>query len=43
VGATVEQAAVQLRERLAVSRRRELIADWISDLRRRTEVVIVAQ
>lgn len=38
-----EQAAPVIRERLAVSRRAELIADWVSDLRRRTDVVIVQQ
>ncbi len=42
-GATFEQAAPILRERLVVSRRRELIADWVSDLRRRTDVVILVQ
>lgn len=36
-----EQAAPVIRERLVVSRRAELIADWVSDLRRRTDVVIV--
>ena len=35
-----EQASPILRERLIASRRRELIADWLSDLRRRTDVVI---
>jgi len=40
-GMTFEQAAVVLRERLIVARRRELIADWLSDLRRRTDVVIL--
>ncbi|MFA5911751.1 MAG: hypothetical protein WC815_23475 [Vicinamibacterales bacterium] len=42
-GTTFEQAAPILRERLVVSRRRELIADWVSDLRRRTDVVILVQ
>lgn len=42
-GTTFEQAAPVLRERLVASRRRELIADWVSDLRRRTEVVILPQ
>lgn len=42
-GTTFEQAAPALRERLVVARRRELIADWVSDLRRRTDVVILAQ
>ena len=41
LGTTFEQAAPALRERLVGSRRRELIADWVSDLRRRTEVVIL--
>ena len=40
-GATFEQAAPIVRERLVAARRRELIADWIADLRRRTEVIIV--
>lgn len=38
-----EQAAPVLRDRLIASRRRELIADWVSDLRRRTDVVILQQ
>jgi hypothetical protein len=38
-----EQAAPILRERLIAARRRELIADWISDLRRRTDVVVLQQ
>ena len=42
-GITFEQAAPTLRERLVGSRRRELIADWVTDLRRRTEVVILPQ
>ena len=40
-GTNFEQAAPILRERIVVARRRELIADWVSDLRRRTEVVIL--
>jgi len=40
-GQSFEQATPILRERLIASRRRELIADWISDLRRRTDVVIL--
>lgn len=40
-GTTFEQAAPMLREQLVASRRRELIADWVSDLRRRTDVVIL--
>ena len=35
-GTTFAQAAPILRERMVVARRRELIADWVSDLRRRT-------
>lgn len=42
-GTAFEQAAPILRERLVASRRRELIADWVSDLRRRTDVVILPQ
>jgi hypothetical protein len=38
-----EQAAPVIRDRLIASRRRELIADWVSDLRRRTDVVILRQ
>jgi hypothetical protein len=41
-GTTFEQAAPILRRRLESSRHRELIADWVSDLRRRTDVVILA-
>lgn len=40
-GLTFEQATPLVRERLVASRRRELIADWLSDLRRRTDVVII--
>lgn len=40
-GTSFEQAEPILRERLVSSRRRELIADWVSDLRRRTDVTIV--
>ena len=40
-GVTAEQAAPIVRDRLIASRRRELIADWLSDLRRRTDVVIL--
>jgi hypothetical protein len=39
-GRTFEQATPILRERLIASRRRELITDWLSDLRRRTDIVI---
>jgi hypothetical protein len=42
-GQTFEQATPIIRERLVASRRAELIADWVSDLRRRTDVVIVSQ
>lgn len=42
-GTTFEQAAPALRERLVATRRSELIADWVSDLRRRTDVVILPQ
>ena len=38
-----EQAMPIVRDRLIESRRRELILDWVSDLRRRTEVVILEQ
>ena len=38
-----EQAAAIIRDRLIASRRSELIADWVSDLRRRTDVVILQQ
>jgi hypothetical protein len=40
-GMTFEQASPMVRDRLIASRRRELIADWLSDLRRRTDVVIL--
>ncbi|MDP2318768.1 MAG: hypothetical protein Q8O42_05440 [Acidobacteriota bacterium] len=42
-GTTFEQAAPGLRERLVEARRRELITDWVSDLRRRTTVVLLPQ
>ena len=42
-GTTFEQASPILRERLAASRRAELIADWVTDLRRRTDVIILPQ
>jgi hypothetical protein len=41
-GATFATAAPVLRERLAAERRRELIADWVADLRRRSDVTILA-
>lgn len=40
-GTTFEQATPILRERLIAARRSELISDWLSDLRRRTDVVIL--
>jgi hypothetical protein len=40
-GQTFEQAAPIVRERLIASRRAELLADWLSELRRRTDVVIL--
>lgn len=42
-GMTFEQAASIVRDRLVAGRRLELIADWLSDLRRRTDVVILQQ
>ncbi len=42
-GLSFEQAAPIVRDRLIAARRRELITDWVSDLRRRTEVVILQQ
>jgi hypothetical protein len=41
--ASFEQAAPAIRDRLIELRRRELIEDWVSDLRRRTEVVLAEQ
>lgn len=42
-GGVAFAAAVPLiRERLAGERRRELITDWVSDLRRRTEVIRIS-
>ena len=38
---TFERAAPVIRERLIGARRAELINDWLSDLRRRTDVVIL--
>jgi hypothetical protein len=40
-GITFEQATPQLREQLSAARRKELIADWVADLRRRTDVVLL--
>lgn len=42
-GTTLEQATPILRDRLIASRRRELIADWVADLRRRTDVILLVQ
>ncbi|MEW6321876.1 MAG: hypothetical protein AB1635_12430 [Acidobacteriota bacterium] len=41
-GQSYEAAAPRIRERLAADRRRDLIADWIADLRRRTEIIRLA-
>jgi hypothetical protein len=40
-GTSFEQAVPVIRERLITARRAELIDDWLSDLRRRTDVVIL--
>lgn len=42
-GVSFEQAAPTVRQRLVEDRRRELVVDWLSDLRRRTDVIIVPQ
>jgi hypothetical protein len=42
-GLTFDQAAPIVREQLIDERRRELIVDWVADLRRRTDVVILTQ
>ncbi len=42
-GTTFEQATPMLREHLIASRRRELIADWVADLRRRTDVILLVR
>jgi hypothetical protein len=42
-GMTFEQATPVMRDRLVTARRAELINDWLSDLRRRTDVVILQQ
>ena len=42
-GTSLAQATPALRERLIASRRRELIADWVADLRRRTDVILLVQ
>jgi hypothetical protein len=41
-GVSFAAAAPVLRERMAAERRRELIADWVADLRRRADVTILA-
>jgi hypothetical protein len=40
-GTTFEEATPLLREQLSAARRKELIADWVADLRRRTDVVLI--
>ena len=42
-GLTFEQAAPIIRQRLIEERRRDLVVDWVADLRRRTDVVIIEQ
>lgn len=42
-GLSFEQAAPIIRDRMIETRRRELVVDWLADLRRRTDVVIVPQ
>lgn len=42
-GMSFDQAVPIIRDRLIASRRRELIADWVADLRRRTDVVVLQQ
>jgi hypothetical protein len=39
--ATFEEAAPAIRQMLVESRRRQLIVDWVSDLERRTEIVLL--
>ncbi len=39
--ATLEEAAPAIRQMLIESRRRQLIVDWVSDLERRTEIVLL--
>lgn len=39
--ATFEEAVPAIRQRLVESRRRQLIVDWVSDLERRTEIVLL--
>jgi hypothetical protein len=42
-GTTLAEATPMLRERVIAARRKELIADWVADLRRRTEVILLVQ
>lgn len=42
-GVSYEEAIPLIRERLAGERRRELITDWLSDLRRRAEVIRISE
>jgi hypothetical protein len=42
-GVPFEQAAAIVRDRLAAARRAELLTDWLFELRRRTDVVILRQ
>lgn len=42
-GTAFERAAVLIREQLVVSRRADLIGDWVAELRRRTDVILLAQ
>jgi hypothetical protein len=41
--ATFEEAAPAIRQQLVESRRRQLIVDWVSDLERRTEIVLLPE
>jgi hypothetical protein len=41
-GVPLSEATPLIRERLSAERRRELITDWLSDLRRRTEVIRIS-
>ena len=42
-GTPLAEATPIVRERLIAARRRELIADWVADLRRRTDVILLVQ
>jgi hypothetical protein len=42
-GRSFEQAIPFIREQLIAARRAELVTDWVADLRRRTDVVILAR